>query len=91
VKPTAIARSAAAWNRSSADLDSDEFLAQLLDRGEIEAWRELYALARQDVGLRRRILRIVHTVPLPLPRLWLAALGESVDLHAELPSYDQGV
>jgi hypothetical protein len=48
-------------------------------------------LARQDAGLRRRILRIVHTVPLPLPRLWLAALGESVDLHAELPSYDQGV
>lgn len=90
----AIARSAAAWNRTHADVSSDEFLAQLLDRGEIDAWRELYALARTDVELRRRLHRIVRRVPLPLPRFWLAALatlGEPVDLHVELPSYEQGL
>lgn len=90
----AIERSAAAWNRSRADLASDEFLAQLLDRGELEAWRELYALAQQDVELRQRLHRIVLRVPLPLPRFWLAALatlGETVDLHAQLPTYHQGV
>lgn len=94
MKTDAIARSAALWNRSRVELASDEFLAQLLDRGEIEAWRELYGLASADAQLRRRLHRIVLTVPLPLPRFWLAALanlGEDVDLHAPVPAYDQGV
>jgi hypothetical protein len=54
------------------------------------AWRALYRLARGDAALRRRIHRIVLTVPLPLPRFWLAALGslgEDADLGASLPEY----
>lgn len=82
--------SRAAWNRSALDLDRDEVLAQILDRGELAAWRMLYARARTDATLRRRIKRIVLTVPVPLPRFWLAALaslGEAVDLGAEVPDY----
>lgn len=70
----AIARSRALWNRSSPDLQSDEILAQLLDRGELEVFRELYQLAKADPIFRQRIARIVATVPLPLPYFWLAAL-----------------
>jgi hypothetical protein len=86
----ALADSRALWNRAELDLDSDEVLAQILDRGEIEAWRALYRLAREDGDLRRRIVQIARTVPLPLPRFWLAALaglGEDVDLGAPLPRY----
>lgn len=82
--------SRALWNRTAFDLRSDEVLAQILERGEIDAWRALYALARTDPQLRSRIKRIVLTVPLPLPRFWLAALaslGESVDLGADVPDY----
>jgi hypothetical protein len=90
VRTNAIQSSRALWNRTAADLDSDEVLAQLLDRGEMAAWRELYRLARTDTRLRARIRRIVLTVPLPMPRLWLAALaslGEPVDLGADVPEY----
>ena len=86
--------SPALWNRSHLDLRSDEILAQILDRGTLADWRDLFALARDDAALRQRILRIVHTVPLPLPRLWLAAmaeLGEPVDLCAELPGFELDV
>jgi hypothetical protein len=86
----ALASSRALWNRSALDLQSDEILAQILDRGEMAAWRELYALAREDAALRRRIARIVTTVPVALPRFWLAALaslGEAVNLGAGVPSY----
>jgi len=65
-------------------------LAQLLDRGEMEAWRELYRLARSDAALRRRIHALVLRVPLPMPHFWLAALrslGEDVDVAAEVPAY----
>jgi len=85
-----LERSRALWNRRTLDLRSDEVLAQILDRGEMEAWRELYRLARADADLRRRIAHVVQTVPLPLPRFWLAALaslGEPVDLAAPVPSY----
>ena len=91
---SAIEGSRALWNRSSVDLRSDEILAQLLDRGEMDVWRELYRLAQGDRDLRARIHRIVLTVPVPLPRFWLAALaslGERVDFAAELPSRDIGV
>jgi hypothetical protein len=90
----ALERSRALWNRSQLDLQSDEILAQVLDRGEMDAWRALYGLAREDADLRRRIARIVTTVPTPLPRFWLAALaslGERVDLGAEVPEYSQGL
>ena len=82
--------SRALWNRKQLDLRSDEILSQLLDRGEISAWRELYALARNDRELRQRIHRIVLTVPTALPHFWLAALaslGEKVDLGAATPPY----
>lgn len=77
-----LQNSRALWNRKTLDLRSDEIVAQLLDRGELAAWRELYQLARSDRELRARIARVVHTVPLPSPYFWLAALaslGEDVD------------
>lgn len=86
----AITTSRALWNRSGLDLNSDEVLAQILDRGEMAAWRALYALARTDGHLRARIKSIVLTTPLPLPRFWLAALaslGEPVDFDARVPDY----
>jgi hypothetical protein len=84
----ALETSRALWNRSGCDLESDEVLAQLLDRGEMATWRALYQLAQGDPRLRARIKKIVLTVPLPLPHLWLAALaslGEPVDFDATVP------
>jgi hypothetical protein len=72
---TGLEHSRALWNRSTLDLADDGVLAQLLDRGELAAWRELYALARTDAALRARIARLLHSVPLPWPHFWLAALG----------------
>ena len=86
----ALEGSRALWNRAGLDLRSDEVLAQILDRGAMSDWRALYRLARHDAALRARIARIVQTVPLPLPRFWLAALaslGEPVDLGARVPDY----
>ena len=86
----ALARSRALWNRDALDLRSDEVLAQLLDRGEVAAWRDLYHMARADAELRARIHRIVLTVPVPLPHFWLAALGSlghAVDFAAPVPDY----
>lgn len=83
-----LSRSRALWNRARFDPTSDEQLAQLLDRGEMWAWRELYRLAQRDRELRHRLHRVVQTVPIALPRFWLAALaalGEEVDLSAKLP------
>ena len=74
-----LSRSQALWNRTGLALDSDEVLAQLLDRGELEAWRELYRLAsgpgEEAAALRRRILRLCQTVPLSFPHLFIAAMG----------------
>jgi hypothetical protein len=82
------------WNRSRLDLDSDEVLAQILDRGDLDAWRELYRLAAADRALRTRILGVVRRVPLPFPWFWLAALaglGETIDWEIELPRDRGGV
>lgn len=67
--------SRAAWNRQTFNLASDEMLAQLLDRGSMADWRELYRLAQADAALRLRIARVVASVPLPMPHFWLAALA----------------
>ena len=86
----AFRASPALWNRESFALESDEVLAQILDRGSMADWRQLYRLAAGDRLLRARLHRIVLTVPLPLPRFWLAALaslGEAVDLSAPVPDY----
>ena len=90
---SALERTVVHWNRSRLDLRSDEVLAQILDRGDIAAWQELYALARRDATLRRRILAVVRRVPLPYPAFWLAALaglGEPIDWTASLPR-DEGL
>ena len=87
-----LSTSQALWNRSGLALESDEVLAQLLDRGELEAWRELYRLAsgsgEEAVKLRRRILRLCQTVPLSFPHLFIAAmgaLGESIEPYPSVP------
>jgi len=80
----------ALWNRDTLDLRSDEILAQVLDRGELADWRELYRLAHANAQLRARIQRLVLTVPVPLPHFWLAALaslGDPVDFTAPVPDY----
>jgi hypothetical protein len=93
VSTRALERAVVGWNRSRLDLESDEVLAQVLDRGDLAAWRELYALAAKDEGLRRRILLVVERVPLPFPGLWraaMASLGERVDWSAPVPT-DPGI
>jgi len=85
-----LSHSPALWNRYRFELGSDEVLAQVLDRGNMEDWRALYTLARSNGALRERIVSIILKVPLPLPRFWLAALsslGQDVDLGVELPAY----
>lgn len=87
----ALERVVVGWNRSHLDIASDEVLAQVLDRGDLEAWRELYRLASADAVLRRRLLGVVRRVALPYPAFWLAALaslGEPVDWSAPLPKDD---
>jgi hypothetical protein len=93
VSTRALERTVVGWNRSHLDLRSDEVLAQVLDRGASDAWRELFEIARRDPGLRTRILAILYRVPLPYPHFWLAALaslGEAVDWSRPLPR-DEGL
>jgi len=88
----ALERTVVGWNRSRLDLRSDEVLAQILDRGDLAAWKELYALAAEEAPLRQRILTVIRQVPLPYPAFWLAALaslGEKVDWSAPRPR-DEG-
>ena len=90
---SALERTVVRWNRSRLDLRSDEMLAQILDRGDLAAWEELYALAAGDDALGRRILGVVRRVPLPYPAFWLAALaslGEAIDWTVPLPR-DEGL
>ena len=90
MKARDLESSRALWNRSSLELESDEVLAQILERGEMASWRALYRMAGSDARLRARILGIVLSVPLPLPHFWLAALaslGEDVDLDSDVPDY----
>ena len=85
--------SRALWNRSAHSWESDEMLAQILERGSMTDWRVVYRRAEADPQLRARLRHIVLNVPLPLPRFWLAALialGEQVDLSAMVPDYYEG-
>ncbi|MGQ0508347.1 MAG: hypothetical protein ACT4TC_23865 [Myxococcaceae bacterium] len=89
---TDLTKSRALWNRTELDLSSDELLAQILDRGSMDDWRALYALAESDAQLRRRIVSTIYRVPVPLPHFWLAALqalGEQIDLNRVLPTYER--
>lgn len=90
-----LRRSLALWNRDRLELSSDETLAQILDRGEVAAWREIYRRAAaptaEGAGLRRRIVRICRTVPVGFPHLFLAAmahLGERFDPYPTVPPCD---
>ena len=88
-----LSDSRALWNRTHLELGSDEVLAQILDRGSMDDWRALHALARDDRELRLRIIRLIQRVPLPLPHFWLAALralGEDVDVGQVTPPDDRG-
>ncbi len=87
-----LASSRAMWNRSRVDLESDEMLAQILDRGELEAWREIYRLASQPgeeaARLRRRIIDLCRAIPIAFPHLFLAAmgaLGETLEPYPDVP------
>ena len=87
----ALERLVVSWNRSHLDLASDEVLAQILDRGDLEAWSELCRIASTEPALRRRILGVVGRVALPYPGFWLAALaslGEDIDWSMSLPRDD---
>jgi hypothetical protein len=91
-----LARSRALWNMSRLDLDNDEALAQILDRGSLEDWQALYALlARADaqaLALRRRVRELLFRVPTGHPYFWLAALaslGERFEAGRE-PRLDDG-
>jgi len=93
VSTSALERTVVGWNRSRLDLRSDEVLAQILDRGDVAAWKELYSLAASDASLRRRILSVIRRAPLPYPAFWLAALaslGETIDWTVPLPR-DEGI
>ena len=52
-----------------------------MDRGSLEDWRALYALAGGDPELRERMARLAATVPMYLPHFWQAAL-RSLDAAA---------
>jgi hypothetical protein len=85
---SALERTVRAWNRSRFDPGSDEMLAQVLDRGDRAAWRELYQLAAADPSLRRRIASVIARVPIGYPAFWraaLASLGEPIDWNERLP------
>lgn len=89
---SSLERTVVGWNRRRLDLRSEEMLAQILDRGDLAAWRELYALAAEDPALRQRLLSVIRQVPLPYPVFWraaLASLGETVDWCAPPPT-DEG-
>lgn len=85
-----LEQSRALWNRSRLDLRSDEVLAQILDRGDLDDWRELYGLAAHDPSLRRRIVRVCTSVPVAMPHLFIAAmaaLGEPVEPYPTPPAH----
>ncbi len=95
---TPLSGSAALWNREGLALESDEVLAQILDRGGLPDWREIYRLASERTAeaarLRRRIVRLCRTVPIAFPNLFLAAmahLGEPLEPFPDVPPRDDAI
>ena len=91
-----LSRSRALWNREKLDLESDEVLAQLIDRGSLEDWSALYRLLSAEGAEARRLRARVHAVlykaPSGFPHFWLAVLsglGHPVDWTIE-PRKDPG-
>lgn len=69
-------------------------LAQILDRGDLADWRELYRLAAEDAALRQRIVHVCTTVPIPAPHLFIAAmtaLGEPAEPYPEPRTDGNGI
>jgi hypothetical protein len=70
------------------DLRSDEVLAQVLDHGSLDDWRELFALASGDPWFSSSDPRCGAPRPDCLSGFWLSALvalGEDIDWRAALP------
>ncbi len=89
-----LEQSPALWNRTALDLRSEEIIAQILDYGELQDWRELYALAEHDTALRERMARVVRRVPLAYRPFWVAALrtlGEPISFDTPDPSQRGGL
>ncbi len=91
-----LARSRALWNFARFDLENDEALAQIVDRGSLEDWRALYALLAGPGDAAERLLarveRLLFRVPTAHPWFWIAALaslGRRVDPARE-PRVDPG-
>ncbi|MGH7151351.1 MAG: hypothetical protein ACREIU_11670 [Planctomycetota bacterium] len=88
-------RSRALWNREGLDLASDEVLGQILDRGEVEAWREIYRLATGESAsardLRRRVLDLCRRGAVSFPHLFLAAMGALGERLEPYPGVDADV
>ncbi len=91
-----LARSRALWNRGRLELESDEVLAPILDRGALEDWRALYQLLtgprEEALRMRCRVHAILFRVPTAHPWFWLSALeslGHLVDRSAS-PKVDPG-
>ena len=70
----------------------------VLDRGEVWAWREIYALAAcpgpEGAELRRRIVRLCRTGSAAFPHLFLAAmahLGEPLDPYPAVRPPDDAI
>ena len=70
-----LSRSTALWNRRALDLQSQETVVQLMDRGSIDDWRALAALAANDPALTERIFLAATTVPLASGWFWQAVLA----------------
>ncbi len=90
-----LRESRALWNRRDLDLESDEVLAQIVDRGSIDDWRALYTLmsgpGSEAKRLRCRVLEVLRRAPTGFPHFWLAALsslGVDVDWTMRLPPED---
>ncbi|MBN1961515.1 MAG: hypothetical protein JW841_11260 [Deltaproteobacteria bacterium] len=87
---TGLSSSRALWNRKHLDLRSKEIIAQILDFGERDDWRELYKLCKADAKLRHRTLSVIMQVPLAYGHFWLSALAaidQNININAELPAY----
>ncbi len=92
---SALSTSRALWNRERLVLESDEVLAQIIDRGDLTDWRELYALAcgrgPEARRLRTRVVDVCSAIPVALPHLFLAAMsfqGERLVPYPRVPQPD---
>src|SRR5205823_509740 len=70
-----LEQSAALWNRRHLDLQSQETIAQIMDRGSMADWRALWLLQADDLVLAERMLVVATQVPIDTGWFWQAALA----------------